>query len=67
MEQNDILMIYGTNYKEMTKQLLTEAKLWERIPDKQSRIGIKPTWYPPRRRPGGPPPIRRWWKGLSNT
>lgn len=47
MEQNDILMIYGTNYKEMTKQLLTEAKLWERIPDKQSRIGIKPNLVSP--------------------
>lgn len=47
VKQNDILMIYGTDYKEMTKQLLGEAKLRERIPDKKSRIGIKPNLVSP--------------------
>ena len=31
MEKNEILMIYGKNYKEMTKEILTSAKLAEQI------------------------------------
>ena len=42
MENTDILAIYGTNYKEMTKKLLEEGNMAERIPDKECRIGIKP-------------------------
>lgn len=47
MKENEILAIYGTNYKEMTKKILEEAKLQERIPDKNSRIGIKPNLVAP--------------------
>lgn len=36
MEQNEILKIYGTNYKEMTKQLLAEADLASEIQSKES-------------------------------
>ncbi len=41
MEKNEILRIYGTEYKEMTKTLLKEAKLCDLIPA-GARIGIKP-------------------------
>ena len=47
MEQNQIIKIYGEDYKKMTKQLLTAAKLIERIPDKNCRIGIKPNLVAP--------------------
>lgn len=41
MNNNEIIRIYGTEYKEMTKTLLREARLAERImPD--MRIAIKP-------------------------
>ena len=33
MEKNEILMIHGKDYKEMTKRLLREAELDTRIPD----------------------------------
>lgn len=35
-------MIYGKNYKEMTKEILTSAKLAEQIGDKKKKIGLKP-------------------------
>ena len=47
MENTDILAIYGTNYKEMTKKLLEEGNMAERIPDKECRIGIKPNLVSP--------------------
>ena len=34
MENTEILAIYGTEYKEMTKRLLEEADLASRIPHK---------------------------------
>ena len=49
MKENEILKIYGTDYKEMTKLLLTEAELESRIPAKNARIGIKPNLVAPRR------------------
>ena len=47
MENTEILAIYGTNYKEMTKKLLEEGNMAERIPDKECRIGIKPNLVSP--------------------
>ena len=41
MKNNEILRIYGTEYKEMTKRLLCEAALKDLI-GKDMRIGIKP-------------------------
>lgn len=41
MEKNEIIKIYGTEYKDMTKTLLNEAKLSERI-NHGMRIAIKP-------------------------
>ena len=47
MREQEILAIYGAEYKEMTKQLLQEANLQEQIPDKECRIGIKPNLVSP--------------------
>lgn len=46
MEKNEILMIYGKNYKEMTKEILTSAKLARmQIGDKKKKIGRSRIWY----------------------
>ncbi len=42
METNEILKIYGTDYREMTKRLLARAELASLIPSPAARIGIKP-------------------------
>ena len=63
MENTEILAIYGTEYKEMTKRLLEEAELDSRIPDKECRIGLNPTWFLLQNLPGEPPPIRKSWQG----
>ena len=42
MRKNQILKIYGTDYKEMTKTLLAAADLAGMIGDRSRRIGIKP-------------------------
>ncbi|MCD7746429.1 MAG: DUF362 domain-containing protein [Lachnospiraceae bacterium] len=43
MNRNEILKIYGTDYKEMTLELLKRAGLCDLLPDnRKSRIGIKP-------------------------
>lgn len=47
MKSNELLMIYGTEYKEMAKQLLKAADLVGRIPDAGSRIGLKPNLVSP--------------------
>ena len=47
MNKNDIYAIYGTEYKEMTKELLEQANLQEQVANKNSRIGIKPNLVSP--------------------
>ena len=47
MNQNQILKIYGTEYKAMTKKLLERAELAAMIPDQNSCIGIKPNLVSP--------------------
>ena len=61
MKNDELFMIYGTNYKEMTRQLLEKAGLEDRIFDKYKeefkntgmkfpqsmRIGIKPNLVSP--------------------
>ncbi len=42
MNLNDILLIHGTDYKEMTKRLLEKAGLAEDIGDKKKKIALKP-------------------------
>lgn len=47
MNRNDILLIHGTNYKEMTKHLLEKADLAGLINDSQKRIALKPNLVAP--------------------
>ena len=47
MEKNQILKIYGTEYKQMTKKLLDRAELASMIPGRDCRIGIKPNLVSP--------------------
>lgn len=47
MKKNEIIVIYGTEYKEMTKMLLKAADLEGQIGDRQKRIGIKPNLVAP--------------------
>jgi len=42
MKTNQIIKIFGTEYKQMTKDILFASHLAEMIPDKSSRICIKP-------------------------
>lgn len=42
MNKNDILLIHGTDYKEMTKRLLEQADLATDIGDKGKHIALKP-------------------------
>lgn len=42
MERDEIMLIHGTNYKEMTVSLLEKADMAADIKDKNTRIGIKP-------------------------
>lgn len=42
MNKNDIYIIHGTEYKELTKQLLAAANLAEDIGDRKKKIGLKP-------------------------
>lgn len=46
MQKNEILRIYGTDYKDMTKRLLEEAALYQHIKP-GSKIGIKPNLVAP--------------------
>ena len=42
MDKQDILMIHGTDYKEMTKKLLEAADLETMIGDKKAQVALKP-------------------------
>lgn len=47
LTRKEILAVYGTDYKEMTKELLKEAVLEKQILQKDFRIGIKPNLVSP--------------------
>lgn len=47
MKENQIRMIYGSDYKNMTKMLLEDCGLCTHISDKNHRIGIKPNLVSP--------------------
>ena len=47
MQKNEIYLIQGIQFKEMTKEILEKANLAERIPSKDCRIGIKPNLVSP--------------------
>ena len=42
MKNNDILIIHGTDYKNMTIRLLEQAGLADLIGDRNKKIGMKP-------------------------
>ena len=37
MKKNDLYMISGTEYKEMTKEILAQSDLWGRLKKRQIR------------------------------
>lgn len=47
MEKNQIFKIYGTDYLQMTKEILEESDLKSMIGDKEALIGIKPNLVSP--------------------
>lgn len=47
MKKNEIWKIYGSDYKEMTKELLEKTCLSDEIGDPSMRIGIKPNLVSP--------------------
>lgn len=47
MNKNEILVTYGTDYLNLTKDLLEKAGLAEQIKDKKKSIGIKPNLVSP--------------------
>ncbi len=47
MKKNEILKIYGTEYKDMTLRLLTESGLSDMIPGKDACICVKPNLVTP--------------------
>ena len=47
MQKNEIYRSYGTDFKEMTKRLLSQAGLAERLPDPAACIAIKPNLVSP--------------------
>ena len=42
MKKNEILIIHGTNYKEMARQILARADVAAELPDKKAKIALKP-------------------------
>ena len=42
MQKNELIILYGTAYKEMTRQILKEADLASLIGNRKARIGLKP-------------------------
>ena len=47
MDDRNIFIDHGTDYKEMTKELLRASDLIGRIPDRSCRVGIKPNLVSP--------------------
>ena len=66
MEKQEILAIYGTEYKQMTKTLLQEADLEGRILSKECKIGIKPNLVAPSEASYGATTHSELWRELLN-
>ena len=64
MNTNEIYIKNGTQYKEMTKELLTQCNLAAQIFDTDMQIGIKPNLVAPSEVSWGLLRIRRLWRGL---
>lgn len=53
MEKEELLLIHGTDYKAMTKEILHAAELSAQIGARDKKIGIKPNLVAPSEAPGG--------------
>lgn len=62
MEKNQIFMICGTEYKNMTREILEESGLADLIGDRKKRIGSNRILFPPPIPPTGLPPTGRSWR-----
>lgn len=47
MEKEELLLIHGTDYKAMTKEILHAAELSAQIGARDKKIGIKPNLVAP--------------------
>ena len=59
MNKNQIFIKSGTEYKKMTKELLTASNLAELIGDRHKMVGIKPNLVSPSDPSEGSPHIRK--------
>ena len=61
MPKQDILIIHGTDYKEMAKQILTRADVAALIGDRDKQVALKPNLASANSPSTGPPPIPSCW------
>lgn len=62
MKNNDILIIHGTDYKNMTIRLLEQAGLADLIGDRNKKIGMKPNLVVAKDPSRVPPPMGNCWR-----
>lgn len=61
MEKNDIIIIHGTDYKNMAKRVLEQAGVAADIGDVNKKIALKPNLVTAKRPPAEPPPTVSCW------
>ena len=66
MEKEELLLIHGTEYKEMTKEILYAAGLEAQIGARDKKIGIKPNLVAPSELFWGQQLILKLWLESSN-
>lgn len=66
MEKEELLLIHGTEYKEMTKEILYAAGLEAQIGARDKKIGIKPNLVAPSELSWGQQLILKLWLESSN-
>ena len=60
MEKNDIIIIHGTDYKNMAKRVLEQAGVAADIGDVNKKIALKPNLVTAKA-PAEPPPTVSCW------
>ena len=66
MEQNEILILHGTDYAAMANQLLRAADVAARIGDRHRLVALKPNLVVDAPASGGAPRIRSLWPAQLN-
>ena len=66
MEKEELLLIHGTEYKEMTREILYAAGLEAQIGARDKKIGIKPNLVAPSEAFLGQQLILKLWLESSN-